>query len=262
MVRNIEVTIDNKKHKATIDTNRMVGECYWASLDDGRMFLMQDDFSICTPLTDKRLIDFFTANDNEDLCLVLKGNEDSLPLFYHYKKVLGKYCNVYSTNSSDKCFLRIVESDRDDYWLLEKINGDQALYYPRNARQVTPFFTEINFDIQDSIFHLAQYYKTINVDGGIKTSLIGYIGYNGEFTSRVYDVEADSFFFIPGFGVEEIAAFNSLVNNRINFYSELDESMNEKVDDVLDELFNEHIEIQRVKKDNGKGKIIDFKKRK
>lgn len=264
MKRSVIIHYNDEDLKVKIDSNKMVGDCYWASFNDGRHFLLQSNLNICDPITTKNLLFYFHTDNFNDICLVLKGKEDSVPIFYHLKKVFDNYVNVYSTDYINNTYVKIVESPSEDYWLIEKINEEQqAIYSIKDAKRITPFFDKINFNIPKSKSHLAQYSKDIiDKNGNVKTKLIGYVGYDGNFSSQIYDVEKNEYYSICNVGISGIKLFEEFTLFLHNQYKELDKYKVDLTNEALKNLFNQKIEHLTPIKFPQKAKIIDFKNRK
>lgn len=257
---NIKNNDSDKEFNESVISDIKIGDCHWITLEDGLSCLVQDKNVMCSPLTDKKYISHFFTNGYNDICIELK-DEDNCSFFYHYKKIFDKYVNVFST-CTDNHHYKMLDSKKEGYWLLENVRGDQAIYYPKQASQITPFFSKIVFDTNNSNYHLAHFSKSIVLDSGkLKSQLIGYVGYDGCFSSRIFDVEEQKYYTISGNGINAMNSFTGLVKNLKMHYSDIDDYIFDLSNVVLANLYSEHIETVQPKK-TSKCKIIDFNSRK
>lgn len=274
-VKKIKITFEDGKTMTTYyGPGNRIGDSYWVTIfHHMRKYfcLINKNGKPITSLLTKELVSFFCTKDRNDIVLELKGQNETHSNFYHFQKKEKEYHCVFSTENKDQMFFEMKQTDNSDYCYLISANQKMALYSLKDAKQITPFFDELELVDEDST-HLAFFSEKIILEEDqekfIATELVGFIGYQGEFSSRIYDTnsliyhnEDQRYYIILQSGLEGIKKFQELCFRLTlayqNYYSEVDRQN----DEVISELFLEKIEVKDRPSYQNPAKIIPFPKR-
>ncbi len=274
-VRKIKIKFDNKRTMTTyLGPENRIGDSYWVAFFyhfKNYFCLLSKEGKPLTPLLQQTLVSYSCTKDKNHIILELKKPKEKDSNFYHFKKKNNEYHCVFSTDTKNDIHYRLEPSIDEKFYYLTTSTNKKALYSLEDEQQLTAFFDEL--EIIQEVDHLAYFSKNImitNADGEemIATKLVGFIGYHGEFSSRILDTNdmkysnpENQYYIILESGLEAIKKFYDLCNRMTtaytNFYLELDRQNEERIS----ELFLEKVEANDIPSHKNPAKIIEFPKR-
>lgn len=207
-----------------------------------------DSFSrILIPITDIPILEAFATNDRTSYCFTKQdkytGNYES---FHLLKADDGKFYLRADIKGDENTNCRLVATIKDEYWFIESTTNDITylnLYDARNAKILTPCFTEISFEEEQSrvlAYVEKDLYANIDDENVYLTSLCSYIDYNGNFISSIYDTENDERYDARSYNFDKkFKRFNMFTKSLINDYINKYNYKQKKVTETLVEMFND-----------------------
>lgn len=281
-----ENVIETQKYGSVtiyLDENTRFGNTYFVTATkNGTVLagLVDEDGKEIIPLDEMTLDEFFYTKGKRDICFGFKiPGVDTLKYYHVQRQKDNTYRLRIATNPLDPepISIRQVKEDNST-WVFEKQTIEKefeyALYRPSEARILTCFFDELNFNIPDNPFsHYAYVCNYItaeiendndeeNIERVPLTAVSAFIGYDGSFTSQLLDVEDEEFYnsyFVNGTSTSrEYSMFlYNLRQKYLNRYLEKEERIN----NAMDYLFNNYNQsVKPPKIANPKpAKILEFK---
>lgn len=265
---NIDVFIDRKNKIGNgyiVDT--MIGKKYISGYIDL-------DFNEIIELNEKRFVDYFGNQNNEDICLKYKVKGEKNLECYHITKKEKSSKITYITGPYSEKTYNIINTSNPNYWLFETVSGDSmyAVYDIKKKKLITSFFDLIEFvEPDDSIYHTIFYQKTIKsdmideetgyTDTIIHTSLCGFLASDGSFSSDILDQEEEIYYPVFDKGINTFSSeYNNFITNIHKAYLEEYLEKSERINDYISHLAeNPNIYNNSCKR---QAKIISFNDRK
>lgn len=230
------------------------------------------------PIEEMTLEECFYTKNKEDICFGFRIlGLDTLKYYHVQKREDDIYKLKIATNPYDLETISIRQvKENQDVWVFEKKTKNEeleyAIYDPKEARMLTCFFDELNFDIGANPYgHFAYVCNYISAeiesDNGVVeevplTTVAALIGRNGSFSSQILDTEDDKLYnsyFVNGTSTskEYSILLASLHQKHLNEYLEKEERIN----NTLTYLFNNYNQsVEPSTKQNQKpAKILEFK---
>lgn len=275
-VRKVRIQFeDGKKVYTYLGENNRIGDCYWIVTSyhmKNYSCLVDKNGNPLTPLFNKQLLSCFSSKDRKNIFIELKNIEEENSYFYHFQKKNETYSFVFSTENKNSIPFRIEVTTNDDYWLLVSPEERKALYSVKDIKQLTPFFTKLEL-VEDASHHLAYFSHDIILEEEdserfVATELVGFIGYQGEFSSRIFDMNdciykriEDRYFTIVESGSLGRKSFEILCKNITIMYQNYYKLLNWQNDEIISELFIEKVVQNDIPSYQNPAKILEFPKR-
>lgn len=241
--------------------------------------------NIITPISTMPVIKYFSTKDKDDYCFIHYDDINDNYESYHIKrdKEKNKYflqakfqsdekssCRVVNLldtkfNSENLNERKVINNIKDNYWIIEKESHgiiEVALYSPKQAKVLTPFFNYVRFETEESRV-LAYFQKDIysKSDGVRLTTICGFIDYNGNFITPFYDQIKDEFYDASTYNLDKtFFSFNAFIETRgleeEQKHQEENAYIDSKLEVLLNNLYSEKEVMPNVTK---KAKIIQFR---
>ena len=207
---------------------------------------------------------FYTFN-RSDYCFVRYDEGKTNYESFHLSRVDDRFCLKADITGNNFSTCRITESGKNKYWFIETTENNmtsRCLYDIKNAKIITPPFTEISFEEEKSRV-LAYVTKDIygEIDGELEylTTLATFIDKDGRFLAPLYDMKNNMKYSAIDFNNDpNFRHYHHIINLIIQSLGRKLISEREHVDEVLADMFTNIYTEEELKPKPIKHKIIKF----
>ena len=244
----VEFSHKRKKHYGIVDEN-------------GRLLV---------PISDIPFLEVFATKDRCNYCFTRQDQENGRYESFHLQKQEnGKFYLKADIKGNEVTNCRLVGTVKDDYWFIESTtNGitEISLYDVRNVKILTPGFTDISFEEEQSrvlAFVEKEIYTLINGESVYLTSLLSFIDYEGNFVAPIYDTDkdVDAYYDARSYNFDKsFKSFNCFLNSVAEKHKTNYIEHREHVTDVFIDMFSNLYSVEEIKKVNKPAKILEYRK--
>lgn len=223
---------------------------------------------ILIPFDTIQITDIFSTKDYENYCIT-KYNENSKKYHsYHLQFRQGAFYLVADIVGNNYTNCRLIASEKDEFWFIEATTNDIteiSLYDVYNYKIITPGFTEISFEQEESRV-LAFVEKALYTKEGEEniylSSLLGYIDYDGNFITPLLEAENELEYDTRKYNYDKtFKSFNTAIQLITEALEIEYQEKSQRVNEELANLFNNPYTEEEMQLSKTKTRIIEFNNR-
>lgn len=219
------------------------------------------------PISEVPILEVFATEDRTNYCFTKQDVKTGSYESFHLSKSEDKFYLKADIKGNEITNCRLVGTIKDDYWFIESITDNStevSLYDVRNGKILTPGFTEISFEKEESrvlAFVEKDIYSEIDDNYLYLTSLLSYIDYEGNFVSSIYDTEMDVNYDARSYNFDRtFKSYYRFLDLVLNNHRKKIIEKNEHVNEVLVDMFINLYPIEEIKRVNKPAKILKYRR--
>lgn len=223
---------------------------------------------LLVPISFNKIIEIFATQDNEDYCFIRENSSSNYESFHLGRDSSGNFNLKAHIVGNESNNLKIVDTEKDNYWLLSNTTNEitkVCLYDVKGAKILTPMFTEISFEEEESrvlAFVEEDIVVTVDEESIYLTSLLSYIDYEGNFVAPIYDTELDVYHDSLSYNIgKNFKSYNRFVESVTDKHKSKYLEKQDHINEVLADMFVNLYSIDEMKKDRKPAKILEYRRK-